>query len=143
MHGMRSSANEAGANHTPRRGLESHSFPKEMRLRKRRDFVAVQKAGRKFHGKYFLAVLAVRADGGGARVGITVSRKVGKAMTRNRIKRYVREYVRHSTCLPGGVDMVIVAKPSAAELREYATAASDLAGLEAKIDSRHGSRSSS
>lgn len=137
---MRSSANEADAIHKSRECFQSQSFPKERRLRKRREFVDVQRVGRTFHGKYFLAVVAARADADGVRVGITVSRKVGKAMLRNRIKRYVREYVRCSSRLHGGIDMVIVAKRSAAELCDYAAAAADLSGLEAKIDSRGWSR---
>ncbi len=49
-----------------------------------------------------------------ARVGITVSTKVGVAVARNRIRRWVREYVRrHQASLPAG-DVVFVARTSAA-----------------------------
>ena len=51
----------------------------------------------------------------GARFGITVTRKIGNAVIRNRIKRMVREGCRHAAELfPGRVDMVIVARSSAA-----------------------------
>ena len=51
----------------------------------------------------------------GARFGITVTRKVGNAVTRNRIKRIVREGCRRVAQLfPTGLDVVIVAHASAA-----------------------------
>jgi len=56
------------------------------------------------------------------RLGISVGRKVGKAVTRNKIKRMVREYYRTAvknmelTSMPGGADFVVVVRPGAAEL---------------------------
>ncbi len=47
------------------------------------------------------------------RVGIVVSKKVGKAVVRNRIKRRIREIVRRSHLPPA--ELMIVAKPEAAE----------------------------
>lgn len=55
-------------------------------------------------------------DSGGARprIGITVSSKVGNAVERNRVKRWVREAWRSiATDLPGGVDLVVIARPPA------------------------------
>lgn len=44
-------------------------------------------------------------------MGITVSKKIGKAVVRNRVKRVVREFVRlYQDLLPGGQDIVIVPK---------------------------------
>src|SRR5690606_30651670 len=52
-----------------------------------------------------------------ARLGITVSRKVGNAVVRNRIKRVVREAFRHSGALfDAGIDVVVIARPNAAGL---------------------------
>lgn len=53
----------------------------------------------------------------GTRLGVTVTRKVGKAVKRNRIKRLVREvFRRERRSLPDGLDMVWVAKRDAADL---------------------------
>ncbi len=49
------------------------------------------------------------------RLGITVTKKVGTAVTRNRIKRIVREHFRNNkTRLPNGIDIHIIAKNSSA-----------------------------
>ena len=113
----------------------AHTFPKHRRLRKRREFLAVQSGGKVFHGRYFLVVAvqaarscgsqSVEADG---RAGITVSKKVGSAVTRNRIKRLVREYLRRHDFAPG-FDVVVIAKRSAAGLGGYREAARDLQRL--------------
>jgi ribonuclease P protein component len=63
-------------------------------------------------------ILALVAPGEapGTRVGLTVSRKVGCAVVRNRVKRWLREAVREVGVAPGGSwDIVFVARPQAAE----------------------------
>ena len=68
-------------------------FPKSLRLLRHADFQAVYRNGR----KHFSANLAVfyrdRSDGHGARVGFTVSKALGGAVERNRIRRRMRAAV--------------------------------------------------
>jgi len=73
---------------------------------------------------------------GGARFGITVTRKVGNAVTRNRIKRVLRETCRRAgDRFPGDVDIVIVARHSAVG-RGTDAALTELAHLAQKVNPR-------
>jgi ribonuclease P protein component len=100
---------------------------KEMRLRQRVDFVSVQTSGRKFHGRHVLAIAQPRADSSPrGRLGLTITKKVGNAVVRNRIKRLLREWLRLHGWVPGGWDMVLVAKDSAARQLHPDDFASDL-----------------
>ena len=86
-----------------------------MRLRRRAEFVAVQSAGQKVHGRHVLALARKRSDPAlVGRLGITVTKKVGNAVVRNRIKRMLREWMRLHGWVPVGWDIVLVAKDSAA-----------------------------
>ena len=74
----------------------------------------VQSEGKKLKGK-LLMVMAVRGAATESRLGITVSRRVGNAVIRNRVRRRVREIVREQfALLPQGWDLVVVAFPEAA-----------------------------
>jgi ribonuclease P protein component len=112
--------------HSLRQAGAGEVFPKSSRLLKRADYLAVQGRGRKLHAEHFL--LLVGARGSIPRFGVTVSSKVGNAVVRNRLKRWVREYLRrHRTDWPEA-QMVLVAKPSAAGA-EHPAIDADLTGL--------------
>ena len=85
-----------------------------MRLRASRDFRRVQRRGQKFRQPDLL-FLFLRGQGAQSRVGLTVSKKVGNAVARNRVKRQLREGLRHEYGHISGVwDVVVIAHPSAA-----------------------------
>jgi ribonuclease P protein component len=62
--------------------------------------------------EHFLVFVMDRYDSAPARLGITVTRKVGNAVRRNRIKRLVREWFRRRARELGSCDLVIIAKRS-------------------------------
>lgn len=95
-------------------------------MRRRADFLRVQRAGRRYRGRQILLVVA-KGNDDRTLVGLTISRRVGNAVTRNRVRRRLREIVRNqATELRLGDDYVVIAYPGAAlasfrELREELT----------------------
>ncbi len=99
------------------------------RLRKRAEFLAVR-AGEKRRGRLFLVEALKRDDAQESRLGLTVSRKVGNAVVRNRVRRRLKEAVRVHAAddMAAGTDYVIVAR------RDVLTASFD--ALKAEIGRR-------
>ena len=87
------------------------------RLRQRADFLAAA-SGVKVPTAAFVLQARPRGDGGAVRVGFTVSRKVGNAVERNRVRRRLKEIVRLSaaTGLPPDHDYVLVGRRAALAL---------------------------
>lgn len=95
--------------------MGTFTLPKAARVRRTRDYRHVQRRGRRVRLAHLLVVY-LPGQQPEARVGLTVSRKVGGAVVRNRVKRWLREAVRHERGrLGGSVDVVLIAHPSAAE----------------------------
>ena len=102
-------------------------YPGSARLRRRREFLAVQQDGRRRHTAHFV-VIARPSASPGARLGITASSRVGNAIVRNRVKRVVREVFRRRRHRLASDDLVVIAKPGAENL-SYAQAATELEGV--------------
>ena len=98
--------------------LRSEALPKSRRLAKRPEFVRVYETGRKHFSRYAVLFFAGN-DLQNSRVGITVTKKVGKANIRNRLKRWTREVYRRQREPLGldaqPLDIVVNVKPTAVE----------------------------
>lgn len=102
-------------------------FPRAHRLRRREDFLRVQREGTRVHTRHYVIVVLSRPEGGVRRLGITVTRKIAGAVGRNRVKRVLREVFRLNRDLfPLSSDIVVIAKSGAPELR-YDDVRSELA----------------
>ncbi|MBI2215102.1 MAG: ribonuclease P protein component [Acidobacteria bacterium] len=103
----------------------SQGLPRSGRIQKRADFLQAYENGAKTHGR-FVVVFVRGNDRDESRMGVTVTKKVGKAVARNRAKRWVREVYRRARLqapLAGKrIDIVVNVKPSAvdAPYREFA-----------------------
>jgi ribonuclease P protein component len=106
-------------------------LPQQSRMRRAEDFRRVLRTGRRTGGSLVAGHLllangshaagwdgAVRS-GDPAKVGFIVSRAVGSAVVRNRVKRRLRELMRRRLAsLPGGCLLVLRAHPAAARARQ-------------------------
>ena len=95
-------------------------FPRALRIRKTREYRSHRARSRGFRTRDFIVAWAPGLQPH-SRLGLTVSRKVGGAVVRNRIKRLLREWFRlnHHT-LAGHWDLVIIARrpPAGLDLKE-------------------------
>lgn len=90
--------------------MESQSFRKEERIRKRQDYLRIYQQGKRVYSRNF-TIITCPNQAEIRRLGTTVSKKVGNAVQRNRVKRLLREFFRlNKQKLPASKDIVIIAK---------------------------------
>ena len=90
------------------------------RLSRSAEFERAYRQGRSHGNRHFVVYAFPRsASDEQARLGLSVSRKVGGAVDRNLVKRLLREaFDAEAAVVPAGHDVVVVARPSALELAE-------------------------
>jgi len=113
------------------RSQNKHSFPKQVRLRKAAEFDRVY-GGKAYAADDMLVMNACRNDLDRSRIGLSVSRKVGNAVVRNRWKRLLREAFRtQQGDLPLGLDLVV--RPRRGATPDFRSIQSSLLALAQRI----------
>ena len=114
-------------------------FPKSSRLRKRAEYLTVQRKGESVHSRAFVG-LFVPNELPRTRLGITTTRRLGGAVVRNRSRRLVREAFRRGVMeFPDGLDVVVIVKRLATVLDTRALL-DDLALLAGRVRAAIGGR---
>lgn len=112
-------------------------FTRASRLRSPEDFQRVRRTGKRRQGSYLTLIFARAtsssvengAEVAPARVGFSVSKRVGDAVRRNRVKRRLREAIRRWLWnVAPGWDMIVTARPEAAAA-EYAALRDEVGAL--------------
>lgn len=99
--------------------MAPQGLPRSHRLRSRKDFVRVQRTGQRCTSSHFVVLVSEPHASTAtceSRLGLTVSRKVGSAVARNRVKRRIRELYRVRRAAAPVRDMVVIARRGAAGL---------------------------
>ncbi|MCK9273515.1 MAG: ribonuclease P protein component [Syntrophales bacterium] len=105
--------------------MGKESFGKKEKIRRRNDYQAVYQGGARLHSKSFIVVVSPNQEGI-TRLGVTVSKKVGNSVKRNRIKRLVREFFRlNKDRMPHSTDIVCIARKTISSL-DYKDVCSEL-----------------
>lgn len=99
--------------------MTDNTFTKADRILKRPEFMQLSTVGNRVYNRHYIAIYKVGFQQGRSRLGITVTKKVGGAVTRNRIKRIVREFFRtNRDSIQGKLDINIIAKKTVADLTQ-------------------------
>jgi ribonuclease P protein component len=90
--------------------MKEQSYRKSERVTNRSDYKAIYNNGVWSSSQHFTRIVCSNKQGT-KRLGITVTKKIGNAVKRNRIKRLIREFFRLNKALfPAGQDVVVMAK---------------------------------
>ena len=118
----------AGAQAPAPTRTKSATYGKHRRIRRRADFLRVQSEGKRATSQHFVMLVAATAArqahgdypvprAASSRLGVVVTKKVGNAVQRNRVKRRCREVFRQwPGYVPDGVELVVIARGPAYEL---------------------------
>jgi len=118
-------ANSAQASPSLSAEAPRYAFSKDARLLKRREFLSLQQRGKRQHSPHFIVISSLTQKRC-SRLGITVSRRFGKAVARNRMKRILREFFRtRQADMDPAQDILIIPKGSAKALN-FAQVAAEL-----------------
>ena len=95
---------------------------KSLRIKKNEEFQKVFKKGKSFANRQFVVYCLEKQEQTDFRIGLSIGKKIGNAVTRNRVKRYVRQaFLELQDEVKSGYDYVIIARIPAATLDFHET----------------------
>lgn len=90
---------------------------KELRIKKNKEFQLVFKQGKSYANRQFIVYLLKKTEQDKFRIGLSVSKKIGNSVTRNRVKRYTRQtFLELKDYIKPGHDYVIIARKPTSEM---------------------------
>ena len=90
---------------------------KELRIKKNKEFQEAFQKGQSFANRQFVVYALTKEGQDHFRIGLSVSKKIGNAVARNRIKRYIKQSILElNEQLQTGSDYVIIARKPTAEM---------------------------
>ena len=102
--------------------MELGSLNKRQRIKKNEEFQKVFKKGKSFANRQFVVYCLKKENQTAFRIGLSVGKKIGKAVTRNQIKRYIRQtFLELKDNVRQDMDYVIIARNPAATLDFHET----------------------
>jgi ribonuclease P protein component len=100
------------------------------RIRRKKDFISLYKSGQRIRGRYFSLVVRPNVLGY-SRLAVVVSKKVGPAVARNRVKRLIRDIFRRSKgVIQEPSDVIVVARKEILDLTTADLRASYIQAME-------------
>lgn len=96
--------------------MRNFGLKKAQKILKRPEYLLLSQSGKKTQDAFFI-IIYTKSASGSPRLGITVSKRVGNAAVRNRVKRLVREWFRlYRAGWDGCWDVNVIAKKKTANL---------------------------
>ncbi|MBI2370424.1 MAG: ribonuclease P protein component [Deltaproteobacteria bacterium] len=106
--------------------MKQHGLPRQERVGQQQEFLRIRRRGTRAETAHFVVIFCPNRRPY-SRLGLSVGKKVGPAVQRNRLKRLLREFFRlNKVGLPLSQDILIMAKPEARDLRDYAAVVREL-----------------
>lgn len=103
--------------HRKPRRMKGEVVKKEHMIKKNEEFQAVFKKGQSTANRQFIVYVLKKEEQQLFRIGLSVSKKIGNAVMRNKIKRYIRQSIfEMKEGLSSGRDYVIIARKPAADM---------------------------
>ncbi len=110
----------------------STGIKQSERIKKRHEFNKIQRFGTRAKGKFLVLIATSKKYGTCGKVGITISKKVGNAPTRNLLKRRIRHILGENKGVFSTINLVVLVLPNAAKI-EFSTLKDELLILADKV----------